>query len=59
MLESAASRLLFVTVALLAMGVFTLVLGLVLLASVDFVGTGLFFLLWARGRWLESLEKRD
>jgi len=59
MLETITSRLLFVTLALLVLGVVTLALGFILLTSVDFAGTGLFFLVWARRRWLESFEEKD
>jgi hypothetical protein len=54
-----SSRLLLVTVMLLFVGILSFVIGFLLLAVVDFVGTGLFFLLWARRRFLESVESKD
>jgi len=44
------TRLLIVTLILLALGVFSLVIGALLFAVADLVGTGLFFVLWLRRR---------
>jgi len=45
-----STRLLIVTLILLALGVFSLIIGTVAFAAADLVGTALFFVLWLRRR---------
>jgi predicted membrane protein len=53
------TRFLIVIVILLVMGIITVAIGYLVLAAVDFVGVGLFFLLWVRQRRDEPPEGLD